>query len=161
MTSQEKAKPTKGKTAANGAPKNGKTTSPEAVFAQGLLEMAGSSAVGVGSAVDVAIAGLCQSYTHALSLAFHDAVLDQQRRNILGQAALSRAVEEIQTADAKDFEDRLKKLKKGLDTLGVPEDSDMNAYAQLSSNFKEAMKNLTALKDELNGKKEPSQKLAS
>ncbi|MEX0299096.1 MAG: RebB family R body protein [Kordiimonas sp.] len=129
-----------------------------AIFAEGLSDMAASSAVGLNSAVDVAVAGLCQSYTHALSMAFHNAVADQQRRNILGQAATKKAVDEILKTEPKDFEERLTQLKKGLDVLGVSDTASMNAYKELSDGFNESMKAFSALRDKLEDKKQPLKK---
>lgn len=128
------------------------------IFAEGLSDMAASSAVGLNSAVDVAVAGLCQSYTHALSMAFHNAIADQQRRNILGQAATKKAVDEILKTEPKDFEERLTQLKKGLDVLGVSDTASMNAYKELSDGFNESMEAFSALRDKLEDKKQPLKK---
>ncbi len=152
MASQAKQSTPKTKASpkTNGADEMGTAN---AIFAEGLTDMAASSAVGLNSAVDVAVAGLCQSYTHALSMAFHNAIADQQRRNILGQAATKKAVDEILKTEPKDFEERLTQLKKGLDVLGVSDTASMDTYKELSSGFNESMEAFSALRDKLEEKK--------
>lgn len=121
----------------------------ESVFTESLAAIAASAAVDMESAADVAVAGLCQSYTHALSIAFHNAVLSQQRRNIVGQAAVQRAVKAIMETDPKDFEERLQQLKKGLDVLGVSGKTDMDTYNQLTAGFKESIEVMVNLRDQI------------
>lgn len=98
---------------------------------------------------DVAIASLCQSYAHTLSLAFHDIVLNQQRRAALGQAALARAIEQVQSAEPKDFEEKLSQLRKGLDVLGVAGTNDMEDFTAMSKQFVDAANELIAVKEKL------------
>jgi len=98
---------------------------------------------------DVAIASLCQSYAHTLSLAFHDIVLNQQRRSALGQAALARAIEQIQTAEPKHFEEKLGQLRKGLDVLGVSGSNDMEDFTAMSQQFVDAANQLVAVREKM------------
>ncbi|MCK0069634.1 RebB family R body protein [Kordiimonas laminariae] len=114
--------------------------SPEEAQAQ-FAELAGSIATGEGAA-DLALSSLCQSYAHALSLAFHDAVLNQQRRSALGQAAVARAAETIQDAKPEDFETQLSQLVKGLDALGVSASREMETFMGLSKQFSIATEQL-------------------
>ena len=100
-------------------------------------------------AVDLAIGALCQSYSHALSLAFHDAVTERQRRAALIDAALARAVEEIAATKPKEFEDRMTELKAGLDVLNAPGGADMAAYAGITREFQEAAESLIKLRTQL------------
>ena len=106
-------------------------------------------AFGDESAVDLAIGALCQSYSHALSLAFHDAVAERQRRTALIDAAVARAVEEIAATKPKEFEDRMKELKAGLDVLNAPNGADMAAYAGITREFQQAAESLMKLRDGL------------
>ncbi|WP_417451213.1 RebB family R body protein [Kordiimonas sp.] len=99
--------------------------------------------------VDVALGALCQSYSHALSLAFHDAVAGRQRRSALLQAALAHAVEEISTSKPDDFEARMKQLKAGLDVLDAPNGDDMAAYAGITQQFRDAATELMNLRSQL------------
>ncbi|WP_262689414.1 RebB family R body protein [Kordiimonas aestuarii] len=103
------------------------------------------------NAVDVALGALCQSYSHALSLAFHDAVTERQRRSALVQAALAHAVEEISVTKPDDFEGRMTQLKAGLDVLDAPNGKDMAAYAGITREFKDAAEQLMKLRDQLKG----------
>jgi len=101
------------------------------------------------NAVDLALGALCQSYSHALSLAFHDAVGERQRRTALIDAAVARAVEEIAGSKPKEFEERIKDLKAGLDILNAPNGADMAAYAGITHEFREAAESLMQLRDQL------------
>jgi hypothetical protein len=103
------------------------------------------------SAVDLALGALCQSYSHALSLAFHDAVGERQRRTALIDAAVARAVEEIAASKPKEFEERIKDLKAGLDILNAPNGADMAAYAGITREFQQAAESLMKLRDQLKG----------
>jgi hypothetical protein len=107
------------------------------------------AAHGNENAVDLALGALCQSYSHALSLAFHDAVGERQRRTALIDAAVARAVEEIASSKPKEFEDRIKDLKAGLDILNAPNGADMAAYAGITREFREAAESLMQLRDQL------------
>lgn len=100
---------------------------------------------------DVAIAALCQSYAHALSMAFHDAVLQQQRRSALGQAALARAVEQIQSADASEFEEKLMQLQKGLDAVGAGSADSMTVFGDLATQFQAAANQLLDVRERTGG----------
>ena len=106
-------------------------------------------AFGDGHAVDLALGALCQSYSHALSLAFHDAVGERQRRTALVEAALARAVEEIGATKPAEFEERMKDLKAGLDVLGAPNGDDMAAYAGITREFREAAESLMQLREQM------------
>lgn len=101
------------------------------------------------NAVDLALGALCQSYSHALSLAFHDAVGERQRRTALIDAAVARAVEEIASSKPKEFEERIKDLKAGLDVLNAPNGADMAAYAGITREFQQAAESLMKLRDQL------------
>lgn len=101
------------------------------------------------NAVDLALGALCQSYSHALSLAFHDAVGERQRRTALIDAAVARAVEEIAGSKPKEFEERIKDLKAGLDVLNAPNGADMAAYAGITREFQQAAESLMKLRDQL------------
>ncbi len=96
---------------------------------------------------DVAIASLCQSYAHALSLAFHETVIAQQRRAALGQAALAQAIQQIQSVEPKDFEDRLQQLRKGLDVIGLAGSNDMEMFTDLSRQFQAAANQLLEIRE--------------
>lgn len=100
---------------------------------------------------DVAIASLCQSYAHALSIAFHDAVQQQQRRSALAQAALARAIEQIQDADSGDFEEKLAQLKKGLDVVGGASGDDMTVFTDLADQFQSAASKLIDVRERMGG----------
>ena len=100
---------------------------------------------------DVAIASLCQSYAHALSIAFHDAVQQQQRRSALAQAALARAIEQIQAADSGDFEEKLAQLKKGLDVVGGASGDDMTVFSDLADQFQSAASKLIDVRERMGG----------
>ena len=100
---------------------------------------------------DVAIASLCQSYAHALSIAFHDAVQQQQRRSALAQAALARAIEQIQAAESGDFEEKLAQLKKGLDVVGGASGDDMTVFSDLADQFQSAASKLMDVRERMGG----------
>ncbi|WP_017901944.1 RebB family R body protein [Pseudomonas asplenii] len=55
----------------------------------------------VGSAPATAIASLCQVSSHAVSLALQNAVSQQQALNIIGNATVASAVQQILAAGAR------------------------------------------------------------
>lgn len=111
----------------------------------------GPSANGGDAHTDVAIASLCQSYAHALSIAFHDAVQQQQRRSALAQAALALAIEQIQAAESGDFEEKLAQLKKGLDVVGGASGDDMTVFSDLADQFQSAASKLIDVRKRMGG----------
>ena len=108
------------------------------------------AATGVQGAIDVAVAALSQSYAHAMSLAFQDTVLDRQRRAILAQAAMTRALMDIRDAPPGLVDEKLAIMRSGIDMLTAPDRQDMDQFSGISQQFQAAVENLIKLKNNLN-----------
>lgn len=87
---------------------------------------------------DVALAGLCQSYAHALSMAFQEAVLNQQRRSAIAQAAVAAALARIEKLEGGALKDHLAEVREGLEMFGLSENEDMAAFTGITNQFQVA-----------------------
>ncbi|NVJ96518.1 MAG: RebB family R body protein [Alphaproteobacteria bacterium] len=119
-------------------------TRQEGAFApHDLLAAAGT---GNGEVGDVALAALSQAYAHTMSLAFHEAVLNQQRRSALAQAATARALADVQAVDAANMEEWLSQFAKGLEALGLSPAAEMSVFSDLTTQYQQAADQLMAVK---------------
>ncbi|SDE36130.1 RebB family R body protein [Kordiimonas lacus] len=125
-----KAPTSESSTAANGGPP-----------AQDAGEIFDAAAKQVGQGKtysDVALAGLCQSYAHALSMAFQEAVLQQQRRSSIAQAAVAAALARVDGLEEGKIKDHLQDVQDGLKIFGLSDADNMAVFANITEQFQNA-----------------------
>lgn len=69
----------------------------------------------------------------------------------MAQAALARAIEQIQAAESGDFEEKLAQLKKGLDVVGGASGDDMTVFSDLADQFQSAASKLIDVRKRMGG----------
>jgi hypothetical protein len=88
--------------------------------------------------VDTALAALCNAYSYAQSMAYQEEVFNQQRWEVLIQAAFSRTMDRVAIENPTEMKEQLALIGDAISVFQGADERMSSTLAEMSSQFKDA-----------------------